>query len=199
MGVVQTLAMLLGLSSATALFFDRSNTVANANGQPIDEQCIAHGEAGNCEFYDCFEQRLSCGASGYMKKFGTPYCDRFQRSLSTFTPQGQAFVNGSSQCLTKALLPYYRQDQVDCHRLSHEAFDVVSSCYASNGFCVVLKDNAPVFMDIYQPKHLFQSGALKIWREILEVTYKCDPERYHSFANTAFNLLSKAVNYFTSF
>ena len=58
-------------------------------------------------------------------------------------------------------MAFYSRDSVDCHRLSHAAFDAISSCYAANGFCDVLEDNSALFVDVYQPKHLFQRGALK--------------------------------------
>nr|KAG5685722.1 hypothetical protein BaRGS_001385 [Batillaria attramentaria] len=97
---------------------------------------------------------------------------------------GQEFVNGTARCLTRGLLQYYKQDKVDCHRLSHDAFDLVSSCYASNGFCDVAEENAAVFTDVFQPKYLFKSGALKIWKEIMELMYHCNPDKVHNLATT---------------
>lgn len=78
-----------------------------------------------------------------------------------FLLKGQDFINGTSQCLTRGLLHLYRADTVDCHRLSHDAFDLISSCYSANGFCDVVKENAAMFADVFQARHLFMHGALK--------------------------------------
>lgn len=53
----------------------------------VDSQCVAHGEAGRCDFYKCFEDRLPCGEQGYMIKYGQPYCARFERVYTAFSPQ----------------------------------------------------------------------------------------------------------------
>lgn len=191
--------VLVSFTPVSAWFFIPSdNIIARANGKPVDEGCEALGQAGACRFYRCFEDRLSCGPKGYMLRYGVPYCQAFERTLPAFTPQAQVFINKTSQCLMKTLLPYYSKDQVDCHRLSHVAFDSVSTCYIANGFCDVVQSNALTFIDVYKPRHLFQTGALKIWREIMEVTYQCDPEAVKQFARNAIRLISRIMSFFTS-
>ncbi|KAK7450690.1 hypothetical protein BaRGS_00035364 [Batillaria attramentaria] len=199
MDLLQTTVLMavIGVSPASGWFFGRANT-ASADDKPVDPDCEAHGEAGRCEFYQCFEERFPCGKDGYMAKFGTPFCARFERVYGAFTPKGQEFVNGTARCLTRGLLQYYKQDKVDCHRLSHDAFDLVSSCYASNGFCDVAEENAAVFTDVFQPKYLFKSGALKIWKEIMELMYHCNPDKVHNLATTVVKMVSGFVNFLTS-
>ncbi|XP_076468154.1 uncharacterized protein LOC143298981 isoform X2 [Babylonia areolata] len=179
--VVLLVALALGNVSPVSAWFIGAKNMARANGKEVDDRCEAHGQAGDCEFYSCFEQRLSCGASGFMLDVGLPYCQSFQQALPTFTKEGQVFINNSNECLTKRLLPYYRQDQVDCHRLSHAAFKVIGSCYTAHDFCTVWKSNKGAFTFVFEPRHLFQKGALKIWREILGLTYRCNPEQVQSF------------------
>ncbi|XP_025088642.1 uncharacterized protein LOC112560798 [Pomacea canaliculata] len=175
-------------------FWWTAQTHATAKGKPVDSQCVAHGEAGRCDFYKCFEDRLPCGEQGYMIKYGQPYCARFERVYTAFSPQGQDFINGTSQCLTRGLLHLYRTDTVDCHRLSHDAFDLISSCYSANGFCDVVKENAAVFADVFQARHLFMHGALKIWKEIMEIIYQCNPDQIHKFASFAIGISNRLWN-----
>ncbi|KAL8576348.1 hypothetical protein ACOMHN_048915 [Nucella lapillus] len=186
------------VTPVSAWFFPPSHdSIARANGKPVDDGCVAMAQSGDCQFYRCFEDRLACGAKGYMLRFGLPYCTRFHTALRAFTAAGQVFVSDTGRCLTKALLPYYQQDQVDCHRLSHSAFDAISSCYAANGFCQIVQSNTAALVDVYQPRHLFQTGALKIWREILEVTYHCEPSAVHKLVTFAFRLLSNVMGFFS--
>ncbi|XP_071087786.1 uncharacterized protein [Haliotis cracherodii] len=169
---VAAIVVCFGLSEA----FLWERRTATASGE-TDPQCFAHGSAGRCEFYSCFENRLSCGSRGYMSKYGGYYCARFAELYNTFDQQAKDWINATSRCMTERLLAYYNQETVQCHDLSHFAWNNWSACYLENGFCEVFWANRQAFWDIYQFRDLFSMGAGKIWREMMQITGQCAAQR----------------------
>jgi hypothetical protein len=163
------------IAMSDAWFFFRRYPRARTKTPP-NPRCSALAIRGDCDFYSCFEKRLSCGKSWYNLKYGEQYCRDFKAYKKTFSPKGQKFITDAQKCLGRELLNYYNKYSIDCHDYTHEAFRAMSRCYMNNGFCEVLSKDAINFVSVFQPQHLFQRGALKIWREIVRIAYHCEPE-----------------------
>ncbi|KAK7500659.1 hypothetical protein BaRGS_00008234 [Batillaria attramentaria] len=185
------LFLVMSLGAANAFwFFRNSETTATADGRPVDDTCEAYGEAGSCEFFDCFEQRLPCGRDFYMQRFGNHYCNRFESNMESFTEAGQEFLVNSRQCVTRRLLEYYRRDYVNCHDLEHDAIDMIGPCYTENGFCEIIGDNAEQFLNVFDISDLFDAGAGKLWRELLGLARHCGGQALTQFMSAAASQLS---------
>ncbi|XP_005091280.1 uncharacterized protein LOC101850623 [Aplysia californica] len=179
------LVLLDVVAVSQAWFFFRSYPTAKAKTQ-VDAKCSELAVKGDCGFYSCFERRLTCGRNWYNVKYGEPYCRDFRAFQKTFSEKAQRFINDSQVCMGRELLEWYQRDSLNCHDFTHEAFRAMSRCYIHSGFCDVIIKDAVNFLSIYQPQHLFQRGALKIWREILRITYHCDPDSIKEIIQTLF-------------
>ncbi|PVD35234.1 hypothetical protein C0Q70_06515 [Pomacea canaliculata] len=154
--VVLALVLTLGCADAWWIFSRNNERTATADGRPVDSACVAHGQSGNCEFFNCFEQRLPCGREFYMQRYGNFYCNRFQTFMPSFTAAGQEFLRNTQQCMNQRLLDTYSRDYVNCHNLEHDAVAAVGDCYRRHGFCDIIGDNAQ-----------------QLWREILGLARHC--------------------------
>ncbi|GFN82257.1 stanniocalcin-like protein [Plakobranchus ocellatus] len=171
-----TCLLLLSSSAANGWLFWRSYPSARSRGMAVDPACLALAMEGSCDFYLCFEQRLECGKNWYNVKYGEPYCRDFKAYYNRFSETGQKFINASQVCISNELLNWYERSKIDCHDYTHFAFKALSRCYMKSGFCEAMRSDGINFATIFQPKHLFSRGALKIWREILRLTYFCEPQ-----------------------
>ncbi|XP_041360312.1 uncharacterized protein LOC121376493 [Gigantopelta aegis] len=172
--VLAILACLLGVSKAWLLGRDLPTVQATGDVNPT---CESHGQTGMCEFYECFEDRFPCGGRGYMQKYGLFYCHNFASYYDLFTPQGKRWINETSQCLTQKLMTKYTQSSVNCHALSHFAFDSWDECYVEAGICDIYWPNAELFRQIYAVRHLFDTQATKIWRTMFQIAIGCGNRR----------------------
>lgn len=185
---VTSLCVLVILDLVTlsdAWFFFRKYPKARTK-VPANPRCSALAVRGDCEFYNCFEKRLTCGKKWYNLKYGETYCRDFKAFRDTFSPQGQKFIVEAQKCMGRELLQFYNRYTLDCHDYTHEAFRALTRCYIDNGFCQVLAKDAINFVSVFQPQHLFQRGALKIWREIVRIAYHCEPEAVKSIVQMFF-------------
>ncbi|XP_076468062.1 stanniocalcin-like [Babylonia areolata] len=187
--VVVAMVMLMCRSSAGWFLGNRERT-AVSGGRPVDEECVEEGEAGGCEFFNCFEERLPCGRDFYMQRYGNYYCRRFQRYMANFTAEGQTFLLDSQQCITESLLEYYRRNDLNCHELEHAAIALIRPCYIRHGFCGIIRDNKEPFLQVFQLRDLFRSGALKLWRELAGLARECGRSAFSEFLRATTNRFS---------
>ncbi|KAK7097296.1 uncharacterized protein [Littorina saxatilis] len=193
---VLLVAMVIFVAKANAWFFRNSETTATADGRGIDDGCEAFGEAGSCEFFDCFEQRLPCGRDFYMQRYGNNYCNRFNTFMESFTEAGQEFLVNSQQCVTRRLLEYYRRDYINCHDLEHDAIAMIGPCYMESGFCDIIGDNTEQFIEVFEFNDLFGSGSAKLWRELLGLARQCGGRSLANFMSTTASRLSPLRSFF---
>jgi hypothetical protein len=98
----------------------------------VDATAIGGHEA---TFYQCAEQTLSCGPTGYLIGYGTRYAERFYRQTRWWmSPRGQRWLDATLVCLQVEL-----RDRIDasttCADVRTIAFDSHPHCYVEAGFC----------------------------------------------------------------
>ncbi|RUS85190.1 hypothetical protein EGW08_007016 [Elysia chlorotica] len=163
------LAFLINASFA----FLFNHPVAQAEGREAAQSCLDHAQSGNCEFYNCFEQRLPCGANYYMLKHGLYYCNKMVTRTPRFSPAGQEFLGNITKCLMEPLQEIYSRDSVDCHDLEHDAVAAIAPCFNQHNFCNVLRTDADEFFRIYEFSDLFTRGSVKLWRAMARIAADC--------------------------
>jgi len=194
MGVYEILAFSLMVACSQAFLLSRGNPVADHEGRPVNQSCLALADEGSCQFYSCFEQRLPCGRDWYILRHGQYYCNKMQTERPNFSEQGQNFLSDAQRCMTQALKPLYQRDYVDCHVLEHQAVASITPCFIDNAFCSTFREEPDNFFQIYEFSDLFTRGAGKVWREITELTVRCGTEYLRDFSSEARNEMQDAFN-----
>ncbi|KAK6173052.1 hypothetical protein SNE40_016586 [Patella caerulea] len=191
------LFLLVCVITITNAWFLNTERIVNAERE-IEGQCQTHGSEGNCEFYNCFERRFPCRLRGYMLRYGSHYCRRFEDVDSyrhRFTPEGQEFLTASQQCMTRKLSErFYGAEEVNCHDLSHEAFNIMGDCYLDNGFCDIFWANKGAFSKVFEAMDLFDTAAFKIWREIGKLSATCGGQSASRFSSFIIQKLTNLGN-----
>ena len=54
--------------------------------------CNPLANDGNCDFYQCLDERIDCGTNGYLLAYGERYCRYFKMKQSCFTPDVSILV-----------------------------------------------------------------------------------------------------------
>ncbi|KAI8781712.1 hypothetical protein BgiMline_011539 [Biomphalaria glabrata] len=193
MKVCQILVLCV-LLCVTSAFLFRSRVHARANGREIESSCLAHADAGSCEFYSCFERRLPCGRTWYILKTGQYYCNKMQSERSRFSAEGQQFLDAAQRCMTQALKDTYRRDDMDCHDLEHLAFNTVRPCFIENGFCGILGEDHGELFALFNVRDLFTRGAAKIWRTVFDLALTCARETISEVASNADTAISNIID-----
>lgn len=173
MGVYPIIVLALMTASSYGWFFNRDPETATADGQDIDQECLEKADRGDCDFYTCFSRRLYCGQNQYILRHGLYYCQKMEIHKSSFTEQGQRFLEDVTRCMTTSLKPIYRQSYYNCHNLSHNAVAEMERCFRDHAFCTVFRTNTDNFGDIFEFTDLLTRGAGKIWRMIGRLGVSC--------------------------
>ncbi|KAE9552024.1 hypothetical protein FO519_004787 [Halicephalobus sp. NKZ332] len=129
----------------------------------------------NCNFYQCYENKMKCGSNGYLIAYGKKYCDRFNSTLSRFDPAGKQWVSCVRQCLINFLKPscntYPNNAFKDsCDKLKDAAFKSHVKCYTDCGFCNICKTNKLALIATYQFSDFFFSIA---WKQVEDTMKHC--------------------------
>ncbi|GFO19596.1 stanniocalcin-like protein [Plakobranchus ocellatus] len=193
------LLILAVLANASyAFLFTRTTPVAQAEGREVDETCLARAAEGDCEFYNCFEQRLPCGRDYYMLRQGHYYCNKMNTRKHLFTPAGQQFIENVQQCLMGPLQEIYTREFIDCHTLEHEAVAAIAPCFNEHNFCDTLETDSEEFFRVYEIGDLFTRGATKIWRAIFQIAGNCGTQMAREFTSDTSESLMSSINGFFS-
>ncbi|KAH0565383.1 hypothetical protein GP486_001217 [Trichoglossum hirsutum] len=106
---------------------------------PSDPMCqpsCTNPPPKSCSFYrNCAEGQLGCGATGYPLGYGEKNCNKFEKNLGFFSPQGQAWIFGTMHCLQVAMVPMLQPCTATCDSFRSAAFASHAGCYVSNGVC----------------------------------------------------------------
>ena len=138
-----------------------------------DRHCIDLANNGDCEFYNCFENRRNCGPNGYMIGYGGKYCHRFGQHYDSFNALGRTWIDCARKCLTKALIQSYQANQpagYGCSNVTSLAFHTHVDCYHDCGFCNIWNSNKLALLSVYQLGDFLAQRALS---QVFEVAKKC--------------------------
>lgn len=154
-----------------------------------DPACEQKSREGSCDFYQCFDNRRSCGTDGYALGYGKKYCNRFGDFYNDFTSDGQAMIDCVRKCLTKALLNQYSSGQASgggCDQIKNIAFDSHVDCYYNCNFCNVYANNKIALYHVYEVNDFFSTLALK---QVVTVGAKCGGDLLHNIQSWASGLM----------
>ena len=88
-----------------------------------------------------------------------------------FTSAGKTWINCVKKCLTRKLVPKYKDSPVaQCPAIRTYAFDTHVGCYTTCGFCNIWSSNLKALFGVYDLKDLFSGDA---WRQMRDVGLKC--------------------------
>ncbi|XP_078620532.1 uncharacterized protein LOC144887281 isoform X2 [Branchiostoma floridae x Branchiostoma japonicum] len=113
--------------------------------EAIQSECEAKALQGDCDFYNCLERRHPCGLKGFASREGRPLCERLKIKKGLFNAQGQAWVNDFTKCLTRSLLPKYRDESISCRHINNYGYQAQDSCFIDNGICDLEEDKQNEF------------------------------------------------------
>lgn len=149
------------------------------------DSCRALARAGDCGFWDCFEQRFPCGSNGYAQAYGGKYCKRLKASTDKFTPEGNEFIRKEAICQMDNLLQkYYDQPSINCRNYYDDAFVKMGACYAQSGYCDVVVDNFDGFMKTFDRRDFLN---LKLEKQVIGAARQCGGDVINGLVNDYVN------------
>ncbi|KAI8514393.1 hypothetical protein Bbelb_087170 [Branchiostoma belcheri] len=110
-------------------------------GQAVQADCEAKALQGDCDFYNCLERRHPCGLKGFASREGRTLCEALKKKKGLFNAQGQAWVTDFTKCLTRSLLPKYREESISCRHIHNFGYRAQDSCFIDTGICDLVEDN----------------------------------------------------------
>ena len=145
----------------------------------INQTCINYGQANDCRFYSCFEERFPCGSSFWMLKWGQKYCLKIQNSMKNFDETGRLLIERISACITEKLVKqrYYTMNQINCDQLRLAGQRIVHECYLNNAklFCNAFHGkNRDCFAELIDQE---DQNDFSIIRTLSSVGQKCSPKK----------------------
>ena len=133
----------------------------------VDPAAIAGHEA---TFYQCAEQTLHCGPSGYLVGYGTKYAERFYRKTRPWmSPAGKQWIDDVLVCLQEELHAAI-DAQTSCPDVRTIAFDTHPDCYVAAGFCELPFTDWLLVAATLDPWDWFSADAL---RQVSAVARSC--------------------------
>ncbi len=166
-------------------------------GSTLTSTCFSPAGA-ECDWYrDCLEERHPCGNAdtGYAISYAEKFCNLYNQRLSSFSEDGQLWLNVPRKCLQVDLVPLLRPcENPTCDDIKQRAFDSHSDCYLSpsNGPSICHlggRDWAQVFWTI---KSAFVSEFVESMMGMVEVLGHCIKKTvslYVDYASAAVSLV----------
>ncbi|XP_076456436.1 stanniocalcin-like [Babylonia areolata] len=137
-----------------------------------DDRCVEKGNAGDCEFWRCFEERHPCGRQFDMQ-IACHKCEAFYHNISNFTEQGQTFLRRSMLCFLNSFSRIYYQN-IECATLRTMPLQNSIICILREGFCDFINDNLEEFLMLLQNIEYPDHKTFTIMSNILkEEAQKC--------------------------
>lgn len=135
----------------------------------VEPEAIAGNEA---TFYECAEETLQCGPSGYLIGYGKKYAERYYRKTRPWmSAAGREWIDDVVVCLQIELRASI-DSATSCADVRTIAFDSHPDCYLGAGFCELpFFDWLAVFATV-DATDWFSADAL---RQVREVAQSCLP------------------------
>ncbi|XP_045203724.1 uncharacterized protein LOC123556806 [Mercenaria mercenaria] len=115
----------------------------------VTGECRRLAGWGQCAFYDCLEDRFTCGDDGYTLKISKHFCSKIDRNFGTFDDIGQLWLNRTSICLLSYMLPIYEQDSTTCSAIKDAGITAILNCNAEvvdgTDFCGFVQTNGDAY------------------------------------------------------
>lgn len=90
---------------------------------------------GQCSYYDCLEEKVSCGENGYLINFVGKYCNRFtQITRPRLSEFGKVWLDGVRECLIYNMEEDYYEGE-SCESIEDRGIEDHISCYVDTGIC----------------------------------------------------------------
>eukprot|EP00058_Branchiostoma_floridae_P013149 XP_002598637.1 hypothetical protein BRAFLDRAFT_67034 [Branchiostoma floridae] len=139
--------------------------------EAIQSECEAKALQGDCDFYNCLERRHPCGLKGFASREGRPFCEELKRKKGLFTAQGQAWVTDFTKCLTRSLLPKYREESISCRHINNYGYRVQDTCFIDAGVCELEEDNQNEFALWYTISNVVRDSRFQL--ELSTILCRC--------------------------
>ena len=127
----------------------------------FSQSCAESSQLLNCDFYEkCLEDKYHCGNCGFPLGFGKKYCEKFLNSLNSFSPNGQECIENTNICLKDALFNLLNMPNTNCYIILYSAFESLSFCLASNGYCDLFFDPTNIVNDVKGILNIFEIQSM---------------------------------------
>ncbi|XP_078700603.1 uncharacterized protein LOC144927183 isoform X1 [Branchiostoma floridae x Branchiostoma belcheri] len=113
--------------------------------EAVQADCVTKALQGDCDFYNCLERRHPCGPKEFASREGRTLCEALKKKKGLFNAQGQAWVTKFTKCLTRSLLPKYREESISCRHIHNFGYRAQDSCFIDTGICDLVEDNQNEF------------------------------------------------------
>ncbi len=180
MGLV-VFSLLLTLPNAKSFAFSYT--------PPTDPLAHCVSAADSCDFYQCAEDVLGCGDSGYLIDVGLKYCKPTKIDIRIKDKDEQSsllsFKSRVRQCLQENVKSIVRESSEDltCPSLKDKALRSHVPCFVDNGFCELSTFDTLAIYDRPLDFVLLVgvTGMIKMWHEL---SHACE-QRGLSHVDTA--------------
>ena len=121
-----------------------------ARAQAFASECAA--SVGTCDYYLCQKELLGCSQGQYFEEFGFHRCEYFEETQSSYSAEGQEFLQSVRTCLQESL---EAKSSLTCSNARRVALKSHEDCYIQAGFCELpfgdrLKIFKKVFFDLFR-------------------------------------------------
>ncbi|XP_078661295.1 uncharacterized protein LOC144905483 [Branchiostoma floridae x Branchiostoma belcheri] len=113
--------------------------------EAIQADCEAKALQGDCDFYNCLERRHPCDLKGFALREGRTLCEALKKKKGLFNAQGQVWVTDFTKCLTRSLLPEYRNYSTSCRHIHNFGYRAQASCFIDTGICDLVENEKHEF------------------------------------------------------
>lgn len=149
-----------------------------SQSESTTSQCVS--SETECSFYDCFEEKKSCGSTGYALGYVKPYCEKFQQQcrLDYDNENVKKWLLGTRYCLQEQMLPILDKiEEYSCSQIKTRGFDSHSYCYIEGakerkgvGFCDIGVNNIAALGLCIESGDLFSFNGLS---QVTSVMTRC--------------------------
>ncbi|KAI8516841.1 hypothetical protein Bbelb_054220 [Branchiostoma belcheri] len=133
------------MSDGIHYVLNATSEVRNKALEEIQDECQDKAVQGDCDFYNCLERRHPCGSKGFALQEGRPFCEELKIKKELFDAQGQDFVTVFTKCMTRSLLPEYRNDSISCIHIKNLGYRAQDNCFVEAGICDLVESSKNVF------------------------------------------------------
>ncbi|KAL4229656.1 hypothetical protein ACF0H5_010044 [Mactra antiquata] len=130
----------------------------------ITNECLQQGGWGQCSFYDCLENRFPCSDDGYTNKISKHFCTKIDQNYHLFDEFGRLWLNQTSICLIRHMLPIYQQEEATCEEIKQAGITAILSCNNAQvdgrTFCSFLSTNGGAYNSLMETEELRLMASL---------------------------------------
>ncbi|XP_002740238.1 uncharacterized protein LOC100370384 [Saccoglossus kowalevskii] len=148
-----------------------------------DSSCEELATFGDCDFFDCFENRYTCGPDGFALSFGKVFCEQENKYKMYLKNSGGTSMGNVQTCVMNAMLTEYRKNSSSCKDIEFNMLDAYRGCYDQYFDCDFVRDNQFQLTNIYALPQL-SSTTLQDVAKSLVVTTLC-----HNHGSTLYSII----------